>query len=459
MDYDLAVIGGGAGGLGAARAGVRAGKRTVLIQDGPIGGDCTFTGCVPSKTLVAAAATGASFGVAMQRVRDAVRAVAATEDAPVLRAEGIDVVEGRARFTSPNEAVVDSRRIGADRWVVATGASPVVPPIPGLQDVGPLTSESVWDLDEPPASLVILGGGAIGCELAQALARLGVEVTIVEAEARVLPREDPAASSATAQALVEAGVDVRTSRRATKVVDERAEVRVELDGGAAVHATAVLVAIGRRPVTDGLEPDAAGIRLDDRGFIETDDHLRTSVPHIFAVGDVCGKVQLTHAADEMARIAVGNAFSRLRVRRFRPEWVPSVTFVDPEVASVGLTEAEASLADPSAQVAELPMAAVDRAIAEGRTDGFLKVVCGRRALLGQVGGGRVLGATVVGPRAGELIHLFVVARRTGMFPGRLALAPAAYPTWTTAVQQVMAQFFVEVDGRRARTAVGAEEAA
>lgn len=455
MDYDLVVIGGGAGGLGAARAGRRAGRRTALVQDGPVGGDCTFTGCVPSKTLIAAARTGASFGEAMTRVREVVDRVAAAEDADVLRRDGIDVVEGRARFTSPHEVEVGGRVLGADRWVIATGAVPALPPVEGLAQAAPLTSETVWDLTEAPASMAVIGAGSIGCELAQALARLGVDITLIESETGVLPDEEPAASGWAEAALRQAGVDVHTGVEVEAVGrDGAGGVRAGLSNGAQIEAASVLVATGRRPVTDGLEPEAAGVALDDGGFVAVDDHLRTSAPHVFAVGDVTGRSQLTHAADEMGRLAVANAFSSFRLRRFRPQRVPVVTFLDPEVARVGLTEAEAVAADPGAQVAELPMAAVDRAMTEGRTDGFIKVICGRRALLGRLAGGRILGATVVGPRAGELIHELVLAQRTAIFPALLALSSHAYPTWSVAVQQVMAQFFMEIDGRRARTVGG-----
>jgi pyruvate/2-oxoglutarate dehydrogenase complex dihydrolipoamide dehydrogenase (E3) component len=453
-DVDLVVIGGGAGGMSAARAGVRKGKTTVLVQDGAIGGDCTFTGCVPSKALIAAAGRARSFDEAMAAVRHAVTSIAATEDADVFRAEGVEVVEGRARFVGADEVEVEAagRRIGADRFVVATGAAPVVPPIEGLRELRPLTSETVWDLDALPARLAVLGGGAIGCELAQAFARLGATVTLIEAEDRVRVKDEPEVADVVQRVFEREGI---TLRLGAKVVKAEAVggggARLHLERGEPVEADAVLVAIGRRPMTDGLDLEAAGIELDERGHVRTDDFLKTTAGNVWAVGDVTGRLQLTHAADEMGRIAVGNAFGSFRQRRFRAERVPRVTFTSPEVATVGMGEDEA--AAHGGRVAYLPLSEVDRAVAEGLEDGFLKVIAGPRFLGGNLAGGRILGATIVCPRAGELIAELALALRTGMFPARLALTTHAYPTWSMAVQKVVGQLFLEIEGRTARPAV------
>jgi len=452
LDVDLVVIGGGAGGMSAARAGKRRGKRVLLVQDGPIGGDCTFTGCVPSKSLIAAAAKGRTFAEAMASARRAIETIAATEDADVFRREGVEVIEGRARFVSKDEVDVDGTRVGADRFVVATGATPAVPAIPGLRELEHLTSDTLWDLQERPASVVVLGGGAIGCELAQALRRLGVDVTIVEASDRLLDKEEPEVSGILRDVFEREGVTVRLGAKATRVEDLGAgsRARVHLERGEAVEADRVLVAIGRRPVTDGLDADAAGISLDDRGFVRTDEFLRTTAPNVWAVGDVAGKLQFTHAADEMGRIAVGNAFGRFRRRRFRSERVPWVTFTSPEVGRVGMTEAQA--AEHGGRVAYLPLSEIDRAIAEDEQDGFVKVIAGPRFGTGNVAGGRILGATAMCSRGGELVHELALAVRTGMFPARLALTTHAYPTWSVAVQKAVGQFFLEIDGRSAEPA-------
>lgn len=452
VDYDLIVIGGGAGGLAAARAGNRRGARTLLVQQGRLGGDCTFVGCVPSKALIEAAARGRTFEEAMAGLHRAVETLAAAEDDAVLAGEGIDVVHGWARFVSPTAVEIDGRRQAGRRFVIATGAGPAVPPVEGLAETDHLTNENVFELDRRPESLAVLGGGAIGVELAQAFARLGTRVTVVEGLDRLLAREEPEASAVIAEAFADEGIEVHLGHQVT-----RAEApapggpsRLHLEGGAVVEAERILVAVGRRPDTSGLGLDAAGVATDGRGYLVTDEHLATSAPGIWAVGDIAGRLQLTHAADEMGRVAAGNALSRLPARRFDPAAIPWVTFTDPEVGRVGLTESQA--AGRGGRVAFVPMTEVDRAVAAGQTRGFLKLMAGPRRGLGHLAGGRVLGATVVAARGGEVVHEAALAMRTGMFTARLALTVHAYPTWSLAMQQAAAQFFVEVNGRRARPA-------
>lgn len=448
--YDLIVIGGGAAGLGAARFAAQAKARILMITDGPPGGDCTFTGCVPSKTLIEAAAQHLPFQMATQRVRDAIATIAATETADTLRAEGIHVVRGRARFTARGCVDVDGETMPARRFVIATGAAPVVPPIPGLSEAAHLSNETVFDLTELPRSLAVLGGGAIGCELAQAFARLGSRVTVIEAERRLLAQEEPEASHVVADVFAREGIDVRIGSRVVKVsADMTGAARLSLDRGADVTAEKLLVAVGRRPVTAGLDLDRVGVAVDERGHIVTDEHLATSVKTVYAAGDVTGRLPFTHAAFAMGRLAASNALSR-RQRRYDESDTPWVTFTDPEVARVGLTESEA--AARRGRVAYLPMAELDRAIAAGQIDGFIKLITGPRPLLRNLGGGRILGSTVVGSRAGEMIHEPALAMATNMFPGRLAQATHAYPTWSYGLQLVAAQFFQSIGGRRARRA-------
>ncbi len=454
MAYDLIVIGGGAGGLAAARAAARRGARTLLVQQGRLGGDCTFTGCVPSKTLIEAAERGEPYAAAMAAVRTTVATIAETEDDAVLRREGVDVLHGWARFTAPGRLEVEGRSLAADRVIIATGAGPAVPPIDGLADTGFLTSETIWGLDRQPRSLAVLGGGAVGCELAHALARFGTEVTVLEAEDRILPREEPEASSVIADALRSNGVTVGTGKQVQRVepAPGSAGLRLHLAGGAPVEVERLLVAVGRRAAVRDLGLDAAGVATAD-GVIVTDGSLSTTAKGVWAVGDVNGRLPFTHAADEMGRIAAGNALSKLarvHARSFRTDWIPWVTFTRPEVGRVGMTEAEA--AGHGGRVAYLPMAEVDRAVAAGRTEGFVKLIAGPRFGLGNAAGGKVLGATVVAARGGELIHEPALAMRARLFTGRLAQAVHAYPTWSVAIQQAAAQFFVETGGRRARPA-------
>lgn len=453
--FDLVVVGGGSGGLAAARTGARLGRRTALVQDGRIGGDCTFTGCVPSKTLIEAAARGRPFGEAMALVRQVIEQIAATETGEVLAAEGIEVVQGQARFVAPRTLEVGGRSLQAKRVVIATGSAPVVPPVPGLGQVPFLTNETVFTLQAAPGSIAILGGGAIGCELAQAFCRLGVRVALIEATPHLLFREEPEAGAVVATVLGAEGVALHFDAKVTRVHREPSGegVVLELAGGAAVEADHLLVATGRRAVTEGLDPKAGGVKLDHRQAVVTDRFLRTSASGVYAAGDVTGRMAFTHAADEMGRVAVRNAFSRLRRRAFDESAIPSVTFTDPEVARVGRVERE--VRERGAQVAMQPMEAVDRALTARRTEGFVKLIAGPRRILGTVGGGRLLGSTVVAPRAGEMIHEAAIAMRTNMFTGRLAQTVHAYPTWSSAIRQAAAQFFFEVDGRRARPA-GAE---
>lgn len=453
MDWDLIVVGGGAAGLSAARAGAANGKRTVLVSDGPLGGDCTFTGCVPSKTLIESAAQGSSFTQAMARVRDVVELIAATEDAAVLSAEGVIVREGRARFVAPRTLAVGNERLTGSRVVIATGSAPMVPIVPGIDAVPYLTNETVFDLTEPPDALAIVGGGPIGCELAQAFNRLGVAVTIVEAADRLLPGEDADVGAVLADVLRRDGIELRLGTGLTRLTRVRnTGIDLHLDDGSVVSAAQVLVVAGRIPVAGGLALEAGGVTMDDRGFIRTDDHLATSAPGVFAIGDVTGRLPFTHTADEMGRIAVTNAFGRFRRRRFGASAIPWVTFTDPEIARVGMTESQA--ASVGGRVAYLPMTEVDRAITAGRTDGFVKLLAGPRRIGGNAGGGKLLGATIVSERAGELIHEVALAMRTGMFTGRLAQTVHAYPTWSIAVRQAAGQFFATTGGRDARPAQG-----
>lgn len=464
MTPDLVVIGGGSAGIGAARAARSRGASVLLVErSGRIGGDCTFTGCVPSKALIEAAERGDGFGDAMDAARRAIETVAATETADVLRSEGIDVARAEATFVGPQRLRVDGTPVETGAFVIATGARPAVPPIAGIDTVDVLTSDTVFGLDELPESLAVLGGGPIGSELAQAFARLGSAVTLIEASERLLPREEPVASSVIHAALNASGVDVRVGSPVARV--ERADagrgVRLHLGDGSVVAAHRLLVAVGRSPSTAGLGLDAAGVGLDRDGFVVVDDRLRTSARNVYAAGDVALRLQFTHVAFETGRIAARNALSPVPFRRFAGDAVPWVTFTGPEVARVGLTEADA--AGRGARVAFLPMREVDRAVTAGQTEGFVKLVVGPRQVLRGTAGGRILGATVVAARAGEMIHEVVLAMRSGMFPARLALATHAYPTWSAAIQQVAAQLFGEFGGRTARPAsagpVDPEEAA
>ncbi|MGI8696952.1 MAG: dihydrolipoyl dehydrogenase family protein [Mycobacteriales bacterium] len=325
VEADLVVVGGGAAGMAAARTAVRTGATVALVQDGPVGGDCTFTGCVPSKTLIESAAGGEGFAAAMARVHATVGRIAETETADVLRREGITVLEGRARIRSGRRVEVAGTTVEAGRLVIATGARPALPPIKGLAGGPFLTSETVWGLSRAPTSLLVLGGGAIGCELAQAFRQFGVRVTVVEGADRLLGKEEPAASEVITGVFQRDGIELRLGATAVRVNHSAPDtIRVELDDGSAIEAEQLLVAVGRTPVTEGLGLESAGVGVDERGFVRTDERMATSARGVFAAGDVTGRLPFTHAADEMGRIAAGNALRRLARQRFHAEWTPWV---------------------------------------------------------------------------------------------------------------------------------------
>jgi len=451
-EYDLIVIGGGAAGLAAAQAGAATKARTLLVSEGEIGGECTFTGCVPSKTVIEAAACGAGFAEAMGAVRNAVAAIAPTETADVLRRHGIEVLRGHAAFASPRQITVDGRTLRARSFVLATGSRPAIPPVPGLAGVPYLTNENVFELDGLPASLAVLGGGAVGCELAQAFRHLGSEVTVVEAASRLLPAADPAASKIIGQVFAAEGITVRSGAAAgmIEINPNGLGCTLHLTDSATVMADRLLVAAGRTPATSGLGLEAAGVGVGMSGAVITDKHLAATAPGIYAAGDVTGLMPFTHGAYAMGRIAARNALrGRWPAASFSTRAIPWVVFTDPEVAQVGLTEEQAARMR-RARVAHVPMREVDRAVTAGRTDGFVKLIAGPRRGLGNAGGGRVLGATIVAARAGEMIGEIALAMRAGLFTGRLAQTTHAYPAWSLAVQQAAAQFFGGYGGHGAR---------
>ena len=452
VDHDLIIIGGGAGGLAAARAAQWVGANALLVNDGPLGGDCTFTGCIPSKTLLSAARDGLGFGDAVGRVSQTIDRIAATETADVFRSRGTGVLEARARLVTHDSIAVGNRRITAPKIIIATGGRPVMPPIPGLDTVDALTNESIFSLPSLPSSMTIVGGGPIGCELAEAFARLGTAVTLIEGLPRILAREEPEASAVVERSLTGLGMTVVTG-----VLIDRVEsapmggVCVFVDGREIV-TDELLIAVGRVPNAEDLGLDELGIELTEGGYIKTDERLSTNVRGVYAAGDVTGKLAFTHAADEMGRLAAGNALGKGQRGRYRTHWIPWVTFTSPEVARIGMTESMA--AAHGGRVAELPLSELDRAITDGTEDGFIKLIAGPKRLTRRLFGGQLIGATIVAPRAGEMIHEIALAMRAGMFTGRLAQTVHAYPSWSYGIQKAAGQFFGDVEGRTARNANG-----
>ena len=448
--YDLLVVGGGTAGIVAAKTAARFGARVVLVERDRTGGDCLWTGCVPSKALLAAAEAAASaraagrlgvdvsdisvdFARVLAHVRAAITEIEPIDSPAALEAEGVTVRHGTATFTGPRTAEVDGETISFRQAVIATGAAPAVPPIPGLDTVDHLTSDTVWGLDRLPERLVVIGGGSIGCELGQAFARLGSDVVVIEGESRVLPREDADASALIHRALESDGVRVVTGHDVVSV--EAAETgggTVLLDGHAPVAFDTLLVAVGRRPRTAGIGLEKAGVAVDDREFVVVDRHLRTSNHRIWAAGDLTGHPQFTHVAGVHGSLAATNAVLGLR-RSIDDTVPPRVTFTQPEVAAVGEdTDGERD----GVHVVTLRHERVDRGVTEQRTDGFTKIAVDRR--------GRVVGATIVGPRAGESIGELALAVRRGVRTRDLAGVIHPYPTyndgvWNAAIADVRDQ--------------------
>lgn len=448
--WDLLVVGGGTAGIVGAKTAAQLGARVLLVERERTGGDCLWTGCVPSKALLAAAGVAASargghrFGVNVSQVRvdfphvmDHVRAsiahIAPVDSIKALEEASVSVRTGTAEFTGTDSAEIDGRVVRFRQALVATGASPAVPPISGLDDVEYLTSDTVWGLTELPAELAVLGGGSIGCELAQAFARLGSRVSLIEGAPRILPREDPLAAAELACALVEDGVDLHTGSGVARVEATASGSGVlYLESGQQVPFSCLLVALGRAPRTNDVGLAAAGVEVDDRGFVVVDPLLRTTNPRIWAAGDLTGHPQFTHTAGVHASLAASNAILGVR-RKVDLTAVPRVTFTDPEVAAVGLETGRVPLGLRSI---EWSHSHVDRAVALGAFGGFVRLVVDKR--------GRVLGATVVGPRAGETLGELTLAITRGLTTRDLAGVTHAYPTyndgpWNAAISDVQDQ--------------------
>jgi pyruvate/2-oxoglutarate dehydrogenase complex dihydrolipoamide dehydrogenase (E3) component len=446
--YDLVAIGAGTAGLIAASGAAGVGAKVALIERAHMGGDCLNVGCVPSKALLRAAHLAAEvrdagrlgvradnvevdFGAVMGRMRR-VRA----EISPVDSVErysnelGIDVFLGDARFTGPGEIEVDGKRLHFKKAVIATGARPFVPPIDGLEDAGYRTNETIFDLQELPARLLVIGGGPIGCEFAQAFQRFGSKVTMVEMEEQFLGREDPDAAAVLRASFERDGLDVRLATTTRKIAAQGREklVTLETDGASETIAfDEILVAVGRLPNVEGMGLEEAGVEFDLRKGVVVDDNLRTSNRRIFAAGDVCLRTQFTHAADYAARIVIQNAlfFGRKKLSDLNIPWC---TYTSPEIAHVGLYERDADAQGVPIDTFTREMSEVDRAIAEGDPEGFVKIHTAR-------GKDRILGATIVGHHAGDLISEVTVAMAAGLGLGGISNVIHPYPTRADAIRQ------------------------
>jgi pyruvate/2-oxoglutarate dehydrogenase complex dihydrolipoamide dehydrogenase (E3) component len=412
LQCDIAVIGAGSGGLTVAATAAQFGRKVVLIERGKMGGDCLNYGCVPSKALLAAARraqlvrTNAPFGIAngepavdfakvMAHVRSVIAAIEPNDSQERFERLGVTVLRTEARFLDRRTVAAGSQQIRARRFVIATGSSPSDPPIPGLDAIPHFTNETIFDNLTLPGHLMVIGAGPIGLEMAQAHRRLGSQVTVLEA-ASPLAKDDPEAAQVVLERLAGEGIAILTGVKVTRLQEVKTGVAADIEGKGGrqtIAATHLLVAAGRRPVIDGLNLEAAGIEHSNSG-ITVDRMLRTTNRKVYAIGDVVGGLQFTHVANHHAGLVIRNALFRLPVNS-TSHAIPWVTYTDPELAHVGLSEAAARTAGHDPKVVRWPFHENDRARTERDTDGFVKVVLERR--------GRVIGTDIVGPHAGELI--------------------------------------------------------
>ena len=433
---DLCVIGAGSGGLSVAAGAVQMGASVVLVEGHKMGGDCLNYGCVPSKALIAAAKAAHAhrssgplgvaahepeidYAAAMEHVQSVIHGIEPHDSVERFEGLGVTVIQDYARFTDDRTVEAGGQTIKPRRFVIATGSSPVILPIPGLEETPYLTNETLWDLRELPAKLIIIGGGPIGLEMAQAHRRLGSQVVVLEAF-KAMGKDDPEVAAVALEKLRGESIDIREGAKAEAVSGAEGAITVTLEGGETIEGSHLLLAVGRKANTDKLDLDKAGITHDRRGITVTKGLRSVSNSRVYAIGDVAGGLQFTHVAGYQAGLVIRSALFRLPVKN-RTDHIPWVTYTDPEVAHVGLTEAQAREEHGDVvEIARFDMAENDRARAELKTDGFAKAVIGKR--------GKILGCSIVGASAGELIQPWALAVSKGLKVGDMAGHVAAYPT-------------------------------
>ncbi|MFI5265948.1 MAG: dihydrolipoyl dehydrogenase family protein [Chloroflexota bacterium] len=452
--YDVVAIGGGTGGMTAAKLAKEAGAKVALVDREQLGGDCLHTGCVPTKTMVASAklfhdikraelfgikvgAPEIDFAGFMRRKDSVIAEIQQMESPEVFRDLGIDVLFGEARFESPRELHVGEQLIEAGKFVIAAGSSPIVPE--ALKPAGALTNIELLSLAEMPESLIVVGGGPIGTEFAQIFQRIGCQVTQIHPGDHILPKEDPELALQLAGILAGEGLRFEPNARVSRAWREDGLVRAELSSGKTVSAEQMLVATGRGPNVAGLALEKAGVRYDQKG-IQVDDELRTTAENIWACGDVIGQYLFTHVADDQARTLAVNL--RGKHKKWTDRVVPWATFTDPELARVGLTEAEARHKyGRRVKVLRWPFNKIDRALCEGEPEGLIKVITAPGWMRGRVGG-EIVGVHILGERAGELLHEFLPIMRARLPAGLVAWPIHVYPTLSIGVRTSVGQLFV-----------------
>jgi len=446
FDANLIVIGAGSGGLVTAYIAAAVKARVILIEKDEMGGDCLNRGCVPSKSLVASAKfihemknseelgieqASAQFNFAdiMKRVKRVIDSIAPNDSAERYASLGVEVIKGEAEITSAHSVKVNGSEHTANNIVIATGGSPFVPPIEGIEKVDYYTSDTIWGVDTLPGRMLILGGGPIGCELAQCFARFGSKVSIVEMLPQIMVREDQEVSDHIVRVFKNEGINILTSHRAERFVVDGDSKRLICDANGVkveVEFDQILIAVGRSANLQGVGLENLDIPVSNRKTIETNDYLQAGYPNIYAVGDVVGPYQFTHAAAHQAwYAAVNSLFSPFRKFRVDYRVLPWVTFTDPEVARVGLNEQDATRQKITYEITQYDLGELDRAKTDGYAEGTIKV-------LTIPGKDKILGVTIVGKNAGELIAEFVLAMRYGLGLNKILGTIHSYPTWMEA---------------------------
>lgn len=456
LKADICIIGGGSGGLSVAAGAAQLGASVVLFERAEMGGDCLNTGCVPSKAMLEAAkiakianngmpSMGISagqaqidFGAVKAHVRDVIAGIAPHDSEERFRGLGVNVIKSEASFTSKDSvtAIQDGEPISvrAKYFVVATGSHPVAPPINGLEGVSYYTNETIFDLNEKPQHLIIIGGGPIGIEMAQAHRRLGCDVTVLEASA-IMGRDDPDLVGRLMTKMTDEGIRLIEQARITSITQNGARIMIDISDGESIEGTHLLVAAGRRPNIDTLNLEAASISYDARG-IQTDNRLRSSNKRVYAIGDVAGRHQFTHVAGYHAGIVIRNILFKLPAK-LRDDAIPWVTYTDPELAQTGLTwtEAVSRYGAEAVRRTDWELRDNDRARAARRTEGLIRVISDKK--------GKILGASILAPNAGELIHSWTLALQAGLKMSAMAGTIAPYPSWSEASKRAAGAFFTE----------------